>query len=312
MGGPGGPVKKIIFFLGKGGVGKTSSSAALAWYLAGKRERVYWLSIDPAHNLCDIVGCDSFKGTKEIDKGLIAEEIDTDRYTEAYLKSNIGRMKDTYRYLEIINLERAFDILKYSPGIEEAAIMYALTESIKKHMDTVDYIIVDTPPTGLMLKILALPFTSTLWIERLRSWREKILDKRKTVNAIKREDSPYIDLAIEKENDPVFQELGKQMETMQFLTSLLIDRSRTVMALVLNQDRLSLAESGRISDGLASFHIGLDLVLLNKFGMVDETEDHIRERFGDTDIVKLPYISDHVLSRESLVDLATHWADKVM
>ncbi|NOY38688.1 MAG: ArsA family ATPase [Nitrospirae bacterium] len=310
MGRPCRPVR-TIFFIGKGGVGKTTSSASLACHLAGKGKKVYWVSIDPAHNLCDIAGCRPFKGPKEIAKNLLAEEIDTDRCTEAYIKTNINRMKETYRYLGIINLENAFDILRYSPGMEEAAIMYALIEGIRKYQDRVDYIIVDTPPTGLMLRIFALPFTSTLWIEKLSDWREAILGRRKTVNSIRGEDSPYRDLEMEKEDDPVLKELGIQMERVSFLKSIFTESSKSSVILVMNQDRLAFKESVRIRDALSRLGISISLVLLNKFKMMDETGGHIMEAFKGSVVVKQPFIEGHI-SRELLVGMAAQWAERVM
>ena len=303
---------RTIFFIGKGGVGKTTSSASLAFYLAGKGKKVYWVSIDPAHNLCDIAGCIPFTGAKEIAKNLLAEEIDTDRCTEAYIKTNINRMKETYRYLGIINLENAFDILKYSPGMEEAAIMYALIEGIRKYRDRVDYIIVDTPPTGLMLRIFALPFTSILWIEKLRSWREAILGRRKTVNSIRGEDSPYRELETEKESDPVLKELGLQMESVSFLKTIFTDSSKSSVILVMNQDRLALRESVRIRDGLARFNIEISLVLLNKFKMMDETGEQIMEAFKGSAIVKQPFTDCQNISGDLLVNMAAQWAEQVI
>jgi len=280
-------MKRIIFFLGKGGVGKTTSSAALSFYLSKNKNKTYWVSIDPAHNLSDIVHVDLKKKT-QIDEFLFAEEVDVEGYLKDFLHKTTQRMKEMYKYLQIVNLENMFDLLKHSPGMEEYALMYAIKEKIEENQDF-EYIVVDTPPTGLMLKILSLPFSSKMWIEKLIRWRKRIISHRSAIaniNPKKIDES----LAITEEDDKVLKELGYQSEYVTFLVNLLSDKSKCKMVVVLNEDAMSLSESLKIKSGLSDLGLGLDFVILNKEGL-GAISNNI-ERIFDLPIIRMPYLKN--------------------
>ncbi len=302
-------MKNIIFFLGKGGVGKTTSSVSLAYYLADKNKSVYLASVDPAHNICDIISDKPFRGCRNVFKKLYAEEIDIETYLKEFTHETTKRMKETYKYLQIINLDKMLDVMKYSPGMEEYAIMYALREKIENNQDK-DYIIIDTPPTGLMLKIFALPFTSKMWIEKLILWRRKIINARSSIANI---NPKAIDkeLALEEEDDKVLKELGIQSKTINFMVNLLQDKNKTKTAIVLNQDLLSLNESKRIKEGLEFMQIPLNAVLLNKKGMLSETFD-VSKYFENKPIYEIPFFKNGLLKKEDMIDACATWAGGVV
>ncbi len=276
-------MKKIVFFLGKGGVGKTTSSAALSFYLSSENKSVYWISIDPAHNLSDIVHLDLHKKT-QVNDFLFAEEVDVESYLKSFLHKTTVRMKEMYKYLQIVNLENMFDLLKHSPGMEEYALMYAMKEKIEEN-ENFEYIVIDTPPTGLMLKILSLPFSSKMWIEKLVRWRKKIINHRAAIANI---NPKKIDksLALEEENDKVLKELGYQSDYIIFLVNLLSDKSKCKMAVVLNEDEMSLSESLRIINGLRGLKLTLDFAILNKEG----TGQKNSEQELNLPIIRIPYL----------------------
>ncbi len=280
-------MKRIVFFLGKGGVGKTTSSAALSFYLSRNKKTTYWVSIDPAHNLSDIVHKDLHIKT-QIDDFLFAEEVDVEGYLKNFLHETTNRMKEMYKYLQIVNLENMFDLLKHSPGMEEYALMYAMKEKIEENQDF-EYIIVDTPPTGLMLKILSLPFSSKMWIEKLTRWRKRIISHRAAIaniNPKKIDES----LAITEEDDKVLKELGYQSEYVTFLVDLLSDKSKCRMVVVLNEDTMSLSESLKIKSGLNDLGLGLDFAILNKEGL--GTASNNIEKIFDLPIIRMPYLKN--------------------
>ena len=278
-------MKRVIFFLGKGGVGKTTSSAALSFYLSSQKKDTYWVSIDPAHNISDIVKED-LREKRQIEKHLFAEEVDVEAYLQNFLKETTKKMKETYKYLQIVNLESMFDILKHSPGMEEYSMMYALKEKIESNMNNFEYIVVDTPPTGLMLKIISLPFSSKMWIEKLITWRKKIIDRRTAIANInpKKIDS---DIAITEEEDKVLKELGYQSKHVTFMVELLRNKNQSKMVVVLNEDEMSLSESLKIKEGLEDLGLSLDFVVLNKEGL-GKIKYSLEDKFS-LPIIRMPY-----------------------
>jgi len=99
------------FFIGKGGVGKTTLAAAFAVGLASEHVNTLIVSLDPAHNLGDALSKNIFGKIVKIDDFLNATEIDTDRLIERYLTETSTKLKNTYKYLSVMNIEQ---ILRYS------------------------------------------------------------------------------------------------------------------------------------------------------------------------------------------------------
>ncbi len=302
-------MRRVFFFLGKGGVGKTTSAASLALTLAEGGRSVFWVSIDPAHNLWDVLGMESTSETRQVVEHLWAQEVDLEVYLHRFLKETTQKMKDLYRHLQIVNLEGMLDVIRYSPGMEESAILYALREILEAQEDK-EYIVIDTPPTGLTLKIFSLPFSTLIWIDQLRKWRRKIIDRRSIVASIKGKGALGEGITGDLKEDRIYRELEIQEEQARFLVQLLRNGDLVRNVLVLNQDRLSLMESKRIKAFLGKMDIPLHLVLLNKFGLVDEEEEAILREFPFLPLRRLPYLGSY-LDRDDLLSLGKSWVEEV-
>ena len=91
------PDRNYIMFGGKGGLGKTTFSAATAYYLAKKGKKVLVFSVDPQASLSDIFKRDIFgKGPTEIMPNLYAQEIDADRRVKEYQNEIRKKILDMY------------------------------------------------------------------------------------------------------------------------------------------------------------------------------------------------------------------------
>lgn len=268
---------KFLFFTGKGGVGKSTVAAAWGRRIS-RRARVLIQSLDPAHNLGDIFGVPPRNGRKKISETLTIEEVDLKKLSREYLERETRVLGETYRYLQVLNLDDYFSILKYSPGIEE----YALLTSIERTLNAqagFDYVIFDTPPTGLTLRFLALPGVTLAWIDRLIRIREAILEKRHTIGKIRRPskagEAPVEErLAYDPGEDAILERLLALRGHYEHLNNLLRGGDCSVV-LVFNPDPLSLRESCRLAEGLAELRLPLRLLVNNK---VSERNREMAER----------------------------------
>src|SRR5699024_2240152 len=89
--------KKIIFIGGKGGVGKSTSAAAIAWKSAANGYKTLLISTDPAHNLGDIFDKKIGGDIRKVTEQLYALEIDPEKETENYIQGVKKNMKDNIK-----------------------------------------------------------------------------------------------------------------------------------------------------------------------------------------------------------------------
>ncbi len=291
---------KVIFFIGKGGVGKSTSSAIFAYNLAKAGNTVLLDSIDPAHNLHDIFSTKLGVVPKNVMDGLSVMETNLDQWVKKYLQETEKEFKEGYKYQEAFNLHKYFRTLKYSPGLEEYAVLLALQDTIEKYSDR-DYIIFDTPPTALTLKFLALPSVSLLWLMELVKFRQMILDKKEIVTKIKEGKK-----GAEVEKDPVLNRIEDLIRVYQKLADLFADSIDTKIILVMNPDKLSLSESRDITAQLMDLKMTVPYIILNKFEgdeSICKTLENdfigtevIRFKKNDSEIIGLDRIEEYSLS----------------
>ena len=286
---------RILFYTGKGGVGKSTMAASAAWQLS-KRSRVLIVSLDPAHNLGDIF-CVSLNGReKRMSENLLLREVDLHRLSRDYLEREIGVLTRTYSYLQTLNLDRYFSVLKYSPGIEEYALLTSIEETIRQDGADFDTIIFDTPPTGLTLRFLALPQITITWIDRLAQIRRQILDKRHTIRKIRgpateEEKQREEKLAYDEKDDAVLQRLTALKANYESLTGILQGPDCGVV-LVFNPDMLSLRESERLVEGLRDINLPLRLLIQNKVtaenhAVADQVAAELRKMVREVPLIRV-------------------------
>lgn len=301
---------RTIFFIGKGGVGKTTSSAAVSLVLAKKGYKTLIVSIDPAHNLGDVFMVKLGGRPQKIIENLYAMELDMEKLIKSYLKHLEDNLKHMYRYLTVINLEKYFEVLSFSPGIEEYATLEAIREILQKGEEW-DIIIFDTPPTGLTLRVLALPNIAMIWTNKLIEVRRKILDRRRAIENIQGERKFMIDgeeykLPSREKEDPVMRELLAYKEEIEFVKGVTTNEKRTSVVAVMNAEMLPLYETERARESLKKFKIPFNLVVVNKVIELEEEIPSIKVRmdaqrrvlgeihkkFRGIDIVKVPMFEE--------------------
>lgn len=276
---------QLFFFIGKGGVGKTTCSVATALNLTRRGYRVLLVSLDPAHNIGDVLALPVTATKTTITPALDAIEIDLETLIARYLKRTEEMMKHTYRYLTVINLQDLFEAVRYSPGIEEYATLEALHDILLNESAQYDVIVFDTAPTGLTLRVLALPSISSLWVQKLSAMRQKILDLRSAVKHVHgdkrlRQPGDTTSLPSHADEDSVMQEIRRYRADTDSIQAVLTNSARTSVAAVLNAEEMPLLETQRAAETLTKFQIPLKLLVINKVFQPDHLSTELEDTFS--------------------------------
>jgi len=289
-----------LFFLGKGGTGKSTASVIMALELAGKGKRVLLASFDDAHNLSDIFQARLSHNPFPVAKGLDVLQVDRDREIKAYLNHTTQKVKQSYTYLTAFNLDNYFDVLKFSPGMEAHALAAAFTE-LKQTHSTHDYLIVDMPPTALSMHFFNLPALSLLWVEQLEKLRNEINKRKEIISRIK-----FAGKEIQR--DKVLARIKELKANHLALKAFFEDPGRARFFAVHNNDPLSLAETRRIVAQLDSLNIQLTGFILNHRTPAPTRPDitiQKRYKLPPLQAMELPYSSLPLIG----IDTLTQYAD---
>jgi arsenite-transporting ATPase len=280
-----------IFFMGKGGVGKSTSASLTSVYLAQQGFKVLIASLDPAHNQADIFKKDLSDRPTAITDNLLALEIDQDFWIKKYLKGVHDQINRTYSYLTALNLDKYFKVIKHSPGLEEYALILAF-KNISEAYGKNDFLVFDMPPTALAIKFFSLPMLSLIWIEHLLELRHEIIQKRELITKIKV-------MKKEFETDKVLKKIKELKEDYETLKNTFESKERTHINLVLNPDKLSFAESIRILKGLKDIHISLNQIIYNKM-QPDSSCAEIDQVFENIPRLNFPFSEVPLIGTDTL------------
>ncbi|SFD46394.1 arsenite efflux ATP-binding protein ArsA [Lentibacillus persicus] len=245
--------KKIIFVGGKGGVGKSTSAAAIAWKSAREGHRTLLISTDPAHNLGDIFDKRIGGSITGVSENLFALEIDPAIETEAYIKGVKANIKNVVHTGMMEEVHRQLDTAKASPGADEAALFDRLISIILEESDDYDKLIFDTAPTGHTIRLLSLPELMGVWIEGMLKKRQKT---NENYSALLNDGDPV--------EDPIYDVLKERQERFAKAREILLDGSLTGFVFVLNPERLPIEETKKAIDLLDQYHLHVKTLIVNK------------------------------------------------
>ncbi|GAA0303758.1 ArsA family ATPase [Halarchaeum salinum] len=261
---------RFTFFGGKGGVGKTTVSAAYALRCADAGHETLVVSTDPAHSTSDVFGQPFGDDPKPVEghANLAAMEIDPEAEVEAHLMDIRREMEEQVSQVVVNEIDKQIEMAHETPGAYEAALFDRVIRVMREEADDYDRVIFDTAPTGNTLRLLSLPDFLGDWVDRLIEKRETSLDLYQKA-AIGSEEPRKT-----AENDPIIHRLRERKEKFEFAGRTL--REDADFYLVLNPDELSVAETRRAVKRLAEHDLDVAGLVVNK--VTPEPDDDERGR----------------------------------
>lgn len=243
---------RIILYSGKGGVGKTSLSAATAIRAARLGKRTLVMSTDSAHSLADAlerqIGADATPILPRLD----AVEVDVNKE----LGSHWGIIHEYLtRFMTFKGVdETVAEEMAILPGMEE---LFSLLK-VKMFADSgrYDVIVIDCAPTGDTVRMLGVPEILNFYFSRIFPIQRTVV---RTVRPVAQR---MTDMPIPADN--VFGAIKALFEQMDGMGPLLQDPKRSSIRIVLNPEKMVINESQRLYTYLNLFGFPVDAVIANR------------------------------------------------
>ncbi|MEW6669662.1 MAG: TRC40/GET3/ArsA family transport-energizing ATPase [Thermodesulfobacteriota bacterium] len=303
---------RIIFFAGKGGVGKTSVAAGTGVKVAEMGKRTLIMSLDVAHSLSDIFDLD--KGLLDLNKGkplkvhknLWIQELDIQQEVESY-------WGEIHRYLSALFSTTGLDEilaeeLAILPGMEEVSLLlyinlYART---KKY----DVLILDCAPTGESLRFISVPTT-------LEWYMKKIFKMEKTIAKVVGPVASRI-YGVPIPGDEYFDAIASLFDRLKGVDQLLVDPKVTTVRLVANPEKVVLKETQRAFMYFSLYKMSIDAIIMNRVLPKDVKDAYFRdwresqqhyvqvaeEYFSPVPVFHIPLFRNEILGYDQLRSLA--------
>ncbi|GAB4470801.1 MAG: TRC40/GET3/ArsA family transport-energizing ATPase [Anaerolineales bacterium] len=250
------PERRYIMFGGKGGLGKTTFSAATAYWLAKQGYKVLVFSVDPQASLSDIFQQDIFgKGAVEIMPNLYAQEIDADRRIKDYQEEIRQKIRDMYGMDEIPEeIENYIQAAAAEPAMEESAIFDAVVDIVVS--GDYDYYIYDLVPLGHALYYLSMASVYDQWIDKITALREEMAEYDKVAAVMRRQK--------ETEEDQILRELQYIKQRINTSSGILTDRQKTAFFFVIIPEEMIILDTQKAAGLFAKFNVPIAGYIINR------------------------------------------------
>ena len=241
---------RIILFTGKGGVGKTTLSAATALHAARKGIKTLVLSTDPAHSLSDALDRELKPEPQEVAPNLFAQEFDVYYSMKKHWESVRQLMLSVFKFQGVKNV--VAEELSALPGMEEASAFLWLEEYYRKK--EYELVVIDSAPTGETLSLLSLPQVTQSWV--MKAFPGQRFAMKGFGAMVRTMTGIPLDKGME-ELETLFDKLERIQQVMQ-------DPEVCSIRIVVNPERMVIKEAKRAYSYLQLYGYNVDGVIVNR------------------------------------------------
>jgi arsenite-transporting ATPase len=243
-------------FGGKGGLGKTTFSAATGYWLAKQGKRVLVFSVDPQASLSDIFQADIFgKGPVKVMDNLWAQEIDADRHIREYQDEVRAKILDMYGLEKVPDeIEDYIAAASAEPAMEESAIFDSVVDILSE--GDYDYYIYDLVPLGHALYYLSMAKVYDEWIGKITHLREEMREYEEVAARMRRQKAVA--------EDEILGELQYIRQRINAASRILTDRDRTAFFFVVVPEQMILLDTAKAAKMFAKFDVPIAGYIVNR------------------------------------------------
>src|SRR5487761_72066 len=239
---------RLILYLGKGGVGKTTLSAATAARAAQLGKRTLVVSTDLAHSLADALDRQLSAEPIQVGENLWAQEINV----LEEMRTGWSKVQDYIT--NTLKRQGANDVaaeeMALIPGMDEIVALLNIHRQARE--GNFDVVVVDAAPTGETVRLLSMPETFLWYVNRANGWRNIAFNAAK----------PLLRSFLPGVN--VFDQLEKLNVQVAALKATLTDNTISSYRLVVNPEKMVIKEALRAETYLTLYGYPIDSVLCNR------------------------------------------------
>ncbi|NER84978.1 MAG: TRC40/GET3/ArsA family transport-energizing ATPase, partial [Leptolyngbya sp. SIO1D8] len=271
--------RRLVLIGGKGGVGKTTVAAAIAWGMAARHPdaTVRVISIDPAHSLGDAFETALHHKPTQLTGNLMAQEVDADTVLEQFREDYLWELAEMMSGdTEASGLQIAYGpegwrkiVAQALPGIDEILSLITIVDLLAQ--DQAQLIVLDTAPTGHLLRFLEMPTALGDWL----AWIFKLWIK-------------YQDVVGHTDLMSRLRTLRKEVMLAQ---QRLTDPNYTEFVGVVQNQSAILAEAQRLTQTLSNMGVSQPYLVHNRY---ESGQTSLQAQFPHQTLVRLPVLPDSV------------------
>ncbi len=247
--------RRVVFFGGKGGVGKTTCAAALALGAARAGRRVLLVSTDPAHSTSDVFERPFAREEREVLPSLAGLEIDAAFEARRYLDEVKSQVAAMFSPDVVREAMRQIDLVADMPGLADVALFDRMADLVLNRVNAYDLIVFDTAPTGHTLRLLHMPEAMAAWVQAHSDRRRQALEAG-TASV-----GQGFSLA---DADPILRSLTRRRAKLASVRDVLTRYETTAFVVVLVPERLPIEESARAVHELEHAHLHVASLIVNR------------------------------------------------